>query len=125
MTRRRRRWSWRKRPPAAGSSRVPASPAATTDNINALIKTLSNLKATKFVAHGVANPDPSYEFAIEKDALVITLTVEGQAEPIQLTLGKPDGDTAYFAISPQLKGDVFLVPKEPFKAAREKPAYFK
>ncbi len=97
---------------------------ALSSNIEKLLRTMADLTVVKFVAHGQPKPDPGYEFETDKGALVITLTVEGQAEPLKLTLGKLDADLNYFAISPQLKGDIFQVKKDEFKDARSAPGYF-
>ncbi len=93
--------------------------------LNDFLKELSNLKAVKFVAHK-ATPKAEQELDPAKGALLIELTVAGDKEPKKLTLtvGKADGDAAYFAISNQLPGDIFDVRKDIFEKPRSAPAYF-
>jgi hypothetical protein len=89
------------------------------------LRQLSTLKATKFVAHK-ATPAADQELDPAKGALVVEITVPGEKEPKKLTLtvGKADGDAAYFAISNQLPGDIFDVRKDLFEKAKTAPAYF-
>jgi hypothetical protein len=63
---------------------------------------------------------------VDKGALQIELTVQGEKEPRKLTLtvGKADANVGYFAISNQLSGDIFEVRKDIFDKVKEKPAYF-
>ncbi|HEY7313077.1 MAG TPA: DUF4340 domain-containing protein [Gemmataceae bacterium] len=87
------------------------------------LKSLSNLQAVKFVAHK-AKPTDAHGLDVAKDdALKIELTLEGEKEPLTLTVGKPDGDN-YFAISNKLSGDIFDVRKNIFEKAKAAPAYF-
>ncbi|HEY7158455.1 MAG TPA: DUF4340 domain-containing protein, partial [Gemmataceae bacterium] len=91
---------------------------------NNFLKELSALKATKFVAHK-AKPSDTHGLDVAKDdgSLKIEITVEGEKEPLQLTVGKLDGD-AFFAISNKLPGDIFDVRKDIFEKAKEGPGYF-
>jgi hypothetical protein len=93
--------------------------------LDAFLKSLSDLKAVKFVAHK-AKPSADQELDVNKGALHVELTVAGDKEPRKLTLtvGKADGNTGYFAISDQLPGDIFDVRKDLFDKVKEKPAYF-
>jgi hypothetical protein len=93
--------------------------------LDAFLKSLSDLKAVKFVAHK-AKPSADQELDVNKGALHVELTVAGDKEPRKLTLtvGKADGNTGYFAISDQLPGDIFEVRKDLFDKVKEKPAYF-
>ncbi len=59
-----------------------------------------------------------------KDALQIDITLEGEMEPLQLTVGKLDGDKGYFAITNKLKGDILLLRKDIFESIKSAPAYF-
>jgi hypothetical protein len=91
--------------------------------LDTFLKGLSDLKAVKFVAHK-AKPSANHELEVDKGALHIELTVAGEKEPRKLTVGKEDGNNGYFAISYQLPGDIFDVPKNLFEKVKEKPAYF-
>lgn len=93
--------------------------------LDEFLKSISDLKAVRFVAHK-ANPSAEQELDVKNGALLIELTVAGDKEPRKLTLtvGKEDGTNGYFAISNQLLGDIFDVRKELFDKVKEKPAYF-
>ncbi len=84
---------------------------------------LSHLRAVSFVAHK-ATPKPEQGLDVDQGALTVEITVEGEKEPLKLTVGKADGEKGYFAVSDRLKGDVFLVPKAAFDGPKSKPAYF-
>jgi hypothetical protein len=84
---------------------------------------LSRLRAVSFVAHK-ATPKPEQGLDADQGALVVEITLEGEKEPLRLTVGKADGDKGYFATSDRLKGDIFLVPKAIFDGPKSKPAYF-
>jgi hypothetical protein len=107
-----------------------ADTVANAFNVNSLLKTLSNLKAEKFVAYNVKEVDQAYGLDVNKDGLTITITLDGQKDPIELTIGKLDGDKGYFAMSPQAKsdpkskGDVFYLKKTDFEGPLSKPGYF-
>jgi hypothetical protein len=92
--------------------------------LDEFVKNLSDLKATKFVAHK-AKPTDEQGFDAAKDSLHVELTVAGDKEPRKLTLtvGKADAD-GYLAISNQLPGDIFTVRKDLFDKVKDAPAYF-
>jgi hypothetical protein len=95
-----------------------------SSKLNDFLKELSSLKATRFVAHKAA-PAATHGLDAAKDgALKIELTVEGEKDPLQLTIGKPDGDAAYFAICNKLAGDIVDVSKSIFEKIREGPGHF-
>ena len=100
----------------------PANSKIDVEKIQRLLTELSHLKAMKFTAH---KGKPSAEQGLEVDAgaLKIEITVDGEKELLQLTVGKPDGG-ALFAISNKLPGDVFDVRKDIFEGPKSKPAYF-
>jgi hypothetical protein len=94
------------------------------NKLNDFLRDLSALKAMKFVAHK-ATASATHGLDVNKDdALQIEITVEGEKTPLSLTVGKPDGDAAYFAISNKLPGDLVDVSKSIFDKAREGPGYF-
>jgi hypothetical protein len=93
--------------------------------LNDFLKELSTLKATKFVAHKAKPSDKEgLDVTKDEDALKIEITVEGEKEPLQLTVGKQDGNDALFAISNKLPGDIFNVRKDIFAKAKEGPGHF-
>jgi hypothetical protein len=75
------------------------------------------------VAHK-ATPKPEQGLDVDQGALAVEITVEGEKEPLRLTVGKADGDKGYFAVSDRLKGDVFDLRKDIFDGPKSKPAYF-
>lgn len=82
---------------------------------NDLIGTLATgLKASQFIDGAVK---PEYDFESSKGALQIEVTVTGEKQPFQLLLGKEDG-AGYFARSPQMGDQLFVVNKTPFKEFR-------
>ncbi len=84
---------------------------------------LSKLRTEKFVAHN-AQPSADQELDLAKDALQIDITLENEMEPLQLTVGKLDGDKGYFAITNKLKGDILLLRKDIFESVKSAPAHF-
>jgi hypothetical protein len=84
---------------------------------------LSHLRSVSFVAHK-ATPKPEQGLDVDQGALAVEITVEGEKEPLRLTVGKADGEKGYFAISDRLKGDIFDVRKDIFDGPKSKPAYF-
>jgi hypothetical protein len=92
--------------------------------LDEFVKNLADLKATRFIAHK-AKPTAEQQLDPKDGGLQIELTVAGDKEPRKLTLtvGKAEAD-GYVAISNQLPGDIFVVRKDLFEKAKEKPAYF-
>jgi hypothetical protein len=91
--------------------------------VRTLLDALSHLLAERFISHKTG-PKPEQELEVAKGALVIEITVEGEKEPLQLTVGKLDADKGYFATTNKLPGDVFVVSKTAFDGPKSKPAYF-
>jgi hypothetical protein len=87
------------------------------------LQELSALRAEKFVSHEAA-PKPEQGLDVAQGALAVEVSVEGRAEPLQLTVGKQDGQGGYFATSKQLPREVFEVRKDVFEGPKSKPAYF-
>src|SRR5260370_18373100 len=107
-----------------------ADTAANSVSVNTLLSTLANLKAEKFVAFNVKEVDQAYGLDVNKDGLTITVTVEGQKDPVELTIGKLDADKGYFAVSPQAKSDPkskangCFLRRTDFEGALSKPGHF-
>lgn len=116
-----------KRPKSGSEWEVEPKGAFKLDKarLEEFLKNISDLKAVRFVAHN-AKTTADQELDVDKGALLIELTVSGDKEPSKLTLtvGKLDGAFGYFAISEQLKGDLFDVRRDLFDKVKEKPAYF-
>ncbi len=108
-----------------GSDWVVATPAKfqlDAEKLRNFLNGLSQLKATKFVAHK-AKPSADQDLEVSKGALQIEITVDGEKEPLQLTVGKEDGP-AYFAVSNKLPGDIFDVRKDLFEGPKSAPGHF-
>jgi hypothetical protein len=104
---------------AKGSSAMFPVDAVKAEN---LLHALNGLKADFLDKNG---PKPE-KMDLKDDALEITLTVEGEKDPLTLTVGGETADkTKYFASSNRLPGDAFTVLKFPFAEARTKPTYFR
>jgi hypothetical protein len=89
------------------------------------LNSLNNLRALKFVVNK-GGPKPEHKLDVKDGALAVELTLDGEKEPVKLTLGAHSGaDKAYFAATSKLPGDVFLLPEDRFKKVLESPAFFK
>ena len=88
-----------------------------------LLTDLSHLKAVRFLGKGV--PKPEQKLAIPEGALEIVLTIEGEKEPYNLTIGGPSDNEGHYARSNKLVDEIFIVPKGNFEAMKKAPAYFK
>jgi hypothetical protein len=78
---------------------------------------LAGLKAQKFVLKK-GGPQPEHKLGPKEATLTLELTVEGQKDPLTLTLGELDAkEKAYFAQSSGVPGAVFLLAEEPVAAA--------
>jgi hypothetical protein len=110
----------------ASGWKVKAPPGFMVDatKVRRFLDDLSKLKAESFVAHNVAKPAPQHELEVAKGALEVEITLEGEMEPLKLTVGKLDGDKGYFATTNKLPGDVLLLRKEIFESPKSKPAHF-
>jgi hypothetical protein len=90
----------------------------------AFLLALQTIRAEKIVAYKTG-PKPEQKLTPDAGALLVELTVEGEKEPITLTIGALDADGKnYFAISNKLPGDVFLLPKDQFEKYKSKPNAF-
>ncbi len=100
--------------------KTPANYNVDPAKVKALLDTLSKLKAEKFVAK-LPKPDAGLE--MDKGALKIELTFAKDDKPLELVVGKLEGDT-YLATSSLVPGEVFAVKKSVFEGPKSKPAYF-
>ncbi len=107
---------------------------ADSDKVNALVQGLAHLVAQQIVAK-----DDPIKAAFDKDedktAMMIEMTVEGEAQPLQLKVvnltgdksGLPPEKKGYYAVSansPNLPGEMFQAPRELFEGPMSKSAYF-
>ncbi len=83
--------------------------------VDGLLGSISNLQADRFVSSGKGLKPSEGGFQIK-------LTLDDR-KVLELTVGAVEGDKVY-ATSSQVKGEVFLVNKEPFEKPRQGPAYF-
>jgi Domain of unknown function (DUF4340) len=90
--------------------------------VNTLVGDLSRMRAEKFLFHK-SEPKPEQELDVAKGALRIELKIDGEKEPLLLTIGKADMD-GYIAVTNKLPGDVFLISKTGIEGVVSKPTYF-
>jgi hypothetical protein len=90
----------------------------------ALLNALTTIRAEKIVVHK-GGPKPEHKLTVQEGALEIAITVEGETDPIVLTIGGTDPDgKLYYAMCSKVPGDVFTMPKGIFEAIKAKPGYF-
>lgn len=108
--------NWVMRSDAAAKVNAPAC--------ESLLKAITTVRAEKFVVHK-SGPRPEQKLAVAAGALEIAITMEGEKDPVTLTIGGADADGKnFFAMSSKVPGDVFLLPKGIFEAIKAKPGYF-
>jgi hypothetical protein len=101
--------------PHAWTAKQPPDFDVDGDQVQALVATLAELKATRFVIRK-GTPTGEHKLSAADRTLQIELTVEGEKAPFGLTLGALDAkEKAYFAQSSTLPGDVFLVSQDRFE----------
>src|SRR5207245_4604707 len=93
--------------------------------LETILAYLANLKAKRFVSHK-GNPKPPDPKETKLDpksgALDVTLSLEGEKEPLTLTIGGFKMAEGYYAQSNKLPGDLFLLAEdEHIKDAKSKP----
>lgn len=86
------------------------------------LNNVSNVRAVKFVADHTG-PKDEHKLTPAAGALEIQILVEGEKEPVTLTLGATT-ENNYYATSSRAPGDVFLLPKAAFEELRARPGYF-
>ena len=107
------------------SAGLSAIPQTLTQFIAArFLSGIANLRADKFVVHKTG-PKDEHKLAVAAGALEITFTIDGEKDPVTLTVGALDPNgSSYFAQSNKLPGDVFTLPKYRFEKVKAKPGYF-
>jgi hypothetical protein len=98
------------------------------ERVAEFLRGLAHLKAERLVSLG-KGPEPGQELTTAQGALEVEITVKDSKEKegkkvLQLTVGGPDGDKAYFATSRQLGKDVFTVPRSLFEQVKKSRGYF-
>jgi hypothetical protein len=98
------------------------------ERVAEFLRGLAHLKAERLVSLG-KGPEPGQELTTAQGALEVEITVKDSKEKegkkvLQLTVGGPDGDKAYFATSRQSGKDVFTVPRSLFEQVKKSRGYF-
>lgn len=98
--------------------------AVDSKKVEEFVSNLHDLKALRFEVYktGVLAP---HELEVGRGALEIEIALEGDKEPLVLTVGAfKEADKAYYAKSSRLPGDVFLLPEGLFKEVMKGRGYF-
>ena len=104
--------------------KAPPNYPLDTAKVNTLVSNLANLKALRFIMPQ-APPKPEYKLEHKDGALEVMIAVEGEKDPIALTVGGPAGSDGLYARSNKLPADVFVIAKAAFEQMKSKPAYLK
>src|SRR5262249_22154242 len=105
------------------SKTVPES-KVNSSQAEQFLTNLAPIRAEKFVVFKTG-PKPEQKLTIPDGALQIELTVDGEKEPVTLTIGGADAEHKnYFTTCSKAPGDVFLLPKDRFEAVKTKTGYF-
>jgi hypothetical protein len=103
--------------------RVPPDFKVDSAKAEALASSLTGLRADRFL--GKEPPKPEYQLEVNRGALDLILTVEGEKEPITLTIGGEADPGSYYARSNRLPGEVFVIGKGLLEQVKNRPAYLK
>ena len=89
----------------------------------AFLASIATVKADELIASkNIPKPEV---FDMKNGTLEITVTVDGEKEPITLTVGGlDDAKKHYYAKSNKMPGQFFLLAKERFETYKSKPAAF-
>jgi Domain of unknown function (DUF4340) len=110
---------------ASWTAKAPANFPVNEPAAEAFLNSLRGLRAVKFAAQKTG-AKPEHKLDVKQGALEIELMLEGEKDPVKLTVGGPSAaDKGYFATSSRLPGDVFIVPEDRFKKVLEGPIYFR
>jgi len=92
--------------------------------VETFVSGLSSLRAERFI--GVkSGAKPEYKLDLKDGAMDIIITVEGEKDPLMLTVGSPADPDGYYTKTNKLPNEIFVVAKASFDKAKTKPAYFK
>jgi hypothetical protein len=106
------------------TTKSPAPFTADPAKLDALMLALQAPKPIRSVGAGL-KPEHGFDQTAAKNALEITLTVDGR-DPITLTLGdETDNGLNYFVWCSTKKDEVFVLPGFAVKPYKEKPDYLK
>jgi hypothetical protein len=105
------------------STRVPPDFKVDSAKAETLASSLTSLRADRFLGKGPAKPE--YRLEINRGALDLILTVEGEKEPITITIGAEADPGSYYARSNKLPDEVFVVGKGVLEQVKSRPAYLK
>lgn len=110
---------------AANDWIVKAPPDFNLDaaKVESFLASLTDVRAVRFL--GKSGPKPEYKLDLRDGALEIGIRLEGEKDPLTLTVGGPSGTEGLFARSNKLPDEVFVLPRGNFDQVRSKPAYFK
>jgi hypothetical protein len=101
----------------------PPNYKLSTSQAESFLGLLSLVRAEKFVSYK-SGPKPEQKLTPAAGALQVELTVDGEKDPITLTIGAESDGQSYYAQSNKLPGDVFLLPKSLFEKFKAKPGVF-
>src|SRR5205823_5549691 len=85
-----------------------------TSQAESFLGLLSLVRSERFVSYK-AGPKPEQKLTPAAGALQVELTLDGEKEPVTLTIGAETEGQYYFAQTSKLPGDVFLLPKGTFE----------
>jgi hypothetical protein len=92
--------------------------------VETFVSGLANLRAERFIGMK-SGAKPEYKLDLKDGAMDIVITVEGEKDPIMLSVGGSAGADGYYAKTNKLPDEIFVVAKGAFEKAKSKPAYFK
>lgn len=93
--------------------------------VETFLRELAGVSAQEFVVNR-AQAKPEHKLTPETGALVVTVTQEGEPQPLTLSIGEqvPDKPGTVFAESNQFPGDVFTLAKLELLAVKAAASYF-
>jgi hypothetical protein len=105
------------------TAKAPAGFSLDPAKAEEFLTSLSLLRAQQFL-NAKTGPQPE-KMEVKDGAMVVEITVEGEKDPLTLTLGgeAPDKQN-YFARSNKVPNEAFLVAKAPFEKFRQRPVSF-
>jgi hypothetical protein len=104
--------------------KMPADFKLDTAKVEAFVSGLTHLQAERFLGPKTTGK-AEYKLELREGALEVFLMIDGEKEPVRLTIGGPGGTNAYYAMISKLTNEVFVLPKGAFGDVKGRPAYFK